>query len=135
MKHVNKTIAIFLLSTLFQCERIEPVSELSQLCSYKNQSALQTSLEVCMEENFIMEVDGISGEVQYNSELNSFIVVSNASNSFDCRIIGVLCNDYENLVGKSVEYSGKFFEYTGSYKSPIGGQKVFVIKEFEYVLN
>src|SRR5690606_17398013 len=110
---------------------------ISKLCTYKNKEPdltnLRTTQDVCLSDNFVTELYGLNGIIKFDSDLEGFIVITNVKGTYDCQIIGVLCNDLENLPEKAVEYSGKFFEYNGAYKTPVGGQKVFLIKEFKYM--
>lgn len=72
-------------------------------------------------QRFVDEFFGLTREVQFNSELKAFVVITNAEGSFDCQIIGVLCDDHTELVGKTLQYSGRFLEYHGSYVPAVGG--------------
>lgn len=118
MKQIINLMLSFVICTAFQCEDTQQIRDVSKLCAYKNTysetSNLKTATETCTSDNFITELGGLTGKIQFNSELDGFIVVTNVDGTYDCQIIGVLCNDYDNLVDKTVNYSGKFFEYYGS---------------------
>lgn len=136
IRQVLILMLFFILCTAFTCEDPQQDNGISKLCGHKNvrseDAKARTTVEACEGEQFVDEFFGLTGKIQFNPELEAFVVITNAEGTFDCQIVGVLCGDYGDLVGQTLEYSGQFFEYHGAYAPPVGGQKIFVIKGFEY---
>jgi hypothetical protein len=129
-----KKIIFIVLIYLFGCEYKDIHYDLAVLCSYQNKSGA-VSTKACISSEFIVQLSNVQGKVFYNNTLKSYCIVTSVDRTYDCELIGVLCDDYSAIEGKTVVYSAKFYSYQGSFKPPIGGQKVFVLNNFTYSIK
>lgn len=64
--------------------------------------------------------------MEFRSDINKYVIIYRVNNTYDCQIRGILCDDYSNLLGNSIIFSGDVYEYYGGYQAPIGGLEIFI---------
>jgi len=131
-------ILIGLVTLLLCCQKKEAViSDIEKLCagSYSMSESTQLENGDCGESGFILQLNKMQGTIEFNKDINKYLIATNVNNTIDCQVIGVLCDSFPNLEGKDVEYSAKYFKYNGSLKPVFGGQVIFSVSNFSYKLK
>jgi hypothetical protein len=109
------------------------ISDMEKLCDYAQKNISDaSSKDNCKLNEFILQLTKQSGVISFSSSLNSYTVRSSVNGAYDCVIIGILCNQYKQFEGKTVEYSAKVYAYKGSYKPAVGGEVIFIFDTFNY---
>jgi hypothetical protein len=130
--------SLFIGLFCFACQQNKEiqVTDMEKLCDYaiKNISDASTK-DNCNLNEFILQLNKQTGIIAFNTSLNSYSVRSSVNGTYDCVIIGILCDQFKQFEGKTVEYSAKVHAYKGSYKAPVGGEAIFVFSNFTYVVK
>lgn len=114
----------FLIITILfiGCDDEGAKDQLTQLCEMDDSSIVNDQCSG----DFIMNIRSTEGKIKYLQSLGYFVELV-VEGTYDCVLYGVLCDDYDNLVDSTLLISGEIHHYTGSYKSPIGGIKIYSI--------
>ena len=131
-----KKILFLLCFIVLDCSSNHSQSDLEKLCNYESKLKEPVSGNAsCTTNELIVQLSKVEGRILYDSLLKAYCVITPIDQTYDCQFIGVLCDNYSVIAGKDIVYSAKFYTYKGSYKSPVGGQKIFTLSNFTYTVK
>ncbi len=117
---LTKKLLIILLLT--GCSSDDSEDQLLQLCGLNSSNAPTGGCEG----NFITKLKATKGTLRFQEPLGYYIEFT-PDGTFDCIIYGVLCEDYESLVGSSFFVSGDIYSYDKEFQAPISGLSLYSI--------
>ncbi len=138
MKKRRTPIALllgFLLFSSFQCseENDQNQADIALLCNYITKEVPTRSI-ACPKGSLIGEYKNLTGEIvdtpfAENEIPKEGIRVLNRAQTFDCQLIGILCEGELPEVGQEITFSGIFYEYLKPLDVPLpAGTNYFVVR-------
>lgn len=117
-----KYLLCFFLLIFLSCSDDDNKHEIlsfEELCSYIPSAQ---STENC-DGAFLVHIREKQGKMDYSDELGYYYVRLSVENTYDCSILGIICQgDYANLVGSEVRVSADIHEYALDHQAAIAGQ-------------
>lgn len=119
MKYYLYLLVLILVSCTDDDQERELIS-FDELYGYTSSGATS---EIC-NGTFLLHIKNQQGEMKYSDEFGYYVSFS-TENTFDCAILGIVCQgDYNDFVGSIVSVTADIHQYTLKHQSGIGGQKL-----------